>query len=277
VSSNWRESWIPEISKLQAFPQNMPTTAILLAGGLGTRLRAVIADQPKVLAPVAGRPFLDYLLAHLAEQGITHVILSTGYMGEQVRAFAQEGKRWGLQIDYAQESKPLGTGGALSDASASIEAPFFALNGDTLFMVNLNALWLAHQDLNVWGTIALRSIPANTPGWQSRGCVRLVGQDHTSTIQMDSGLIQTFAEKPTSAPAATLGDKVLVNGGVYVLEKSALADISPGQQVSIERQVFPKLIAQDMLAGQIQQGYFADIGTPESLAVFGQDVKKGKI
>jgi mannose-1-phosphate guanylyltransferase len=234
-----------------------PSTAIILAGGLGTRLRAAVSDRPKVLAPAAGRPFLDYVLAYLAGQGIRQVILSAGYLADQVRSFAGSGKRWGLAVQYAVEETPLGTGGALRLAARGLAEPFFALNGDTLFVVDLQSLWKTHTAAGAAATIALLPVEAG----RERGCVAL-----------DSGgKILAFDEKPAGAGQA------VVNGGVYVLEPNALETVPEGQPVSIERELFPRLSAQGRLFGQVQHGYFADIGTPQSLAAFEADVLAGRV
>jgi len=234
-----------------------PTTAIVLAGGLGTRLRAAVADRPKVLAQAAGQPFLNYILNLLASQRIQQVVLCVGYQAEKVREFAGDGRAWGLQIRYSLEETPLGTGGALRKASAYMETPFFALNGDTLFLVDLNALWLAHCSARALATVAL--IPVQDGS--ARGCVILAGD----------GKITSFDEKP---PAVGLA---LVNGGVYVLEPGALDSLPTGQPASIEREIFPRLATEGQLAGHIQPAYFVDIGTPESLSAFEQDLVEGVI
>ena len=114
----------------------LPDTAILLAGGLGTRLSPMVPDRPKVLAPAAGRPFLDYLLTYLAAQGTQRVILSIGYLAEQIRTFASDGRQWGIEIEYSQEDEPLGTGGALRLASERLTGgAFFALNAVDAFVL----------------------------------------------------------------------------------------------------------------------------------------------
>jgi NDP-sugar pyrophosphorylase family protein len=238
----------------------MPTTAIVLAGGLGTRLRGAVGDRPKVLAPAAGRPFLDYVLAYLAGQGIKKAILSLGYLAEQVMSFAAGGKRWGLAIDYSVESTPLGTGGALRLAARGLQTPFYALNGDTLYLANLESLWGAHPRAQAAATIALLTLAEG----RERGCVALDV----------SGKILSFAEKPAGGGLAA---GALVNGGVYLLEPTALAGIPEGRPVSIEREVFPPLAAAGRLYGQVQRAYFADIGTPHSLAAFEADVASGKV
>lgn len=282
---------------------DMPTTAIILAGGLGTRLRGAIGELPKALAPVAGRPFLDYLLTYLVSEGIQHVILALGYQAHLVRDFAGDGRSWGLRIEYTQEEVPLGTGGALRNAlqcmsfhfrtdapslagEAISEMPFFVMNGDTLFQVSLRQLWAFHQQVHAMqtprqeepvvitgtvqraaATIALREITPSafvTQEAHQRGMVSL----------NEAGRIVNFNEK--TAPAEIrMGSPLLTNGGIYIMNQAALEGTPQGQVVSLEREIFPRLVQAGCLAGQVQHGYFVDIGTPESLACFEMDVLQG--
>jgi len=241
--------------------RDVPSVALVLAGGLGTRLRAVLADRPKSLAPAAGKPFLHYVLDYLHQQGLRRVILCVGYLAGQVRDFARDGQDWGLEVTYSLEQTALGTGGALRQASAGLSEPFFALNGDTLFSVDLHALWEQHARVGSLATVALLRVADGS----ARGCVRLAEDGH----------ILAFDEKPAKVETSRRGVSTLVNGGVYVLEPPALAEIQPGQAASIERDVFPRLASRRQLAGQEQSAYFADIGTPESLAAFERDVLDG--
>jgi len=231
-------------------------TAIILAGGLGTRLRSVIPDQPKVLAPVAGQPFLHYVLSYLKRQGINEVILSVGHLAEKVREVVGYGTRWGLSVRYVFEQTPLGTGGALRLASQDIKQPFVALNGDTLFQIDLDLFQQEFEKLGVPAALALKRV---TQG-EARGCV----------ILSDQGIVEGFTEKPVGIGSA------LVNGGVYLLREESLSGIEFGQPVSLERQVFPELASQGLLAGFPHEAYFIDIGTPESLAAFERDVLDGR-
>jgi NDP-sugar pyrophosphorylase family protein len=235
----------------------VPATAIVLAGGFGTRLRSIVTDRPKVLAQAAGQPFLYYILNYLASHGLRKVVLCVGYLAKQVQDFTGDGSAWGLQINYSNEDSPLGTGGALRRASAQMEDPFFALNGDTLFMVDLSALWLAHCSSEALATVALLPVSDGS----ARGCVTLDEKNR----------ITSFNEKPAATGVA------LVNGGVYVLEPGALKLVPADRPVSIEREVFPELAAQGLLAGYVQPAYFTDIGTPESLSVFEKDLLAGVV
>src|SRR5215471_9426710 len=179
-------------------------TAAILAGGLGTRLRSVVADRPKVLAPVAGRRFLAYLLDQLADAGFTEVVLCTGYLGEQVRdAF---GEHWrGLHLHYSQEPTPRGTAGALRFALDAIDSrEVLVLNGDSFCDVDLRALTAFHQSNDAAATIAVTGV-ADISRY---GAVR-VREDST---------VEGFAEKGSSGPG-------LINAGVYILDRELIASI----------------------------------------------------
>jgi len=250
----------------QEYKNGKPSTAIILAGGLGLRLRLAVSDRPKVLAPADGRPFLDYVLTHLYSQGIRSVVLSIGYLADQVREFAGNGGTWGLSITYNEEATPLGTGGALRQASLLVNAsPFFALNGDTLFLVDFQSLWETHLAVQAAATLALRRVDQVESSM--RGCV---------SISRD-GRIAAFDEKPKADLRSTQNAGILTNGGVYVFNEGALDNIQPGDTASLEHQVFPHLASKGLLAGVVQQGYFADIGTQESLAAFEKDLKTGNL
>jgi D-glycero-alpha-D-manno-heptose 1-phosphate guanylyltransferase len=114
--------------------------AFVLCGGLGTRLRSVLSDRPKSMAPVAGVPFLQLLLANLREQGVKEVVLGTGYLAEQIEEFFDEGERLGLQISYSREHEPLGTGGAVKLAEPLLGDPVVVLNGDSYVEWSLAAM-----------------------------------------------------------------------------------------------------------------------------------------
>ncbi len=234
----------------------MPSTAYILAGGFGTRLQPMVKDRPKVLAQVNGQPFLDYLLNYLLAQGITRIVLCAGYLANSILDYAQVSAQSGLDIQVSTEQNPLGTGGALRKASLAESAPFFALNGDTLFLIDLQSLWRFHKTHHSSGSLAL----LQAVEVRQRGCVRMT----------DEGYIQSFDEKANQSQPA------LVNGGVYILTPQALSSVIPGEPVSLERQVFPELAKKGLLTGQVQAGFFVDIGTPESLNQFEQDVRSGK-
>ncbi len=218
-------------------------TAVILAGGYGTRLRSVIPDQPKVLAPVGGRPFLSYLLDQLQQYRIPQAVLCTGYRGDQIEAAL--GSHYGtIQLEYSQEPRPLGTGGAIRGAlSLCASDPILILNGDTFVPVDLQSFWDRHQAKKAQATVLLaRAVDVNRFG--------LVGLD-------PEGRIQAFSEKRNQeAPG-------WVNGGMYILHRNLLEMIPEGETVSLEREVLPFWVGKGLF-GFCFAGSFLDIGTPET-------------
>ncbi len=221
-------------------------TVVILAGGLGTRLRSVVADRPKVLAEIQQRPYLAYLLDQLAVFGLKTVILCTGYLGEQIETtFGQTYK--GIELIYSQEKEPLGTAGALGLALPFIQShTTLVMNGDSYCAANLGEAWVWHQQHQARGSIILTHVPDT----------RRYGQ-----VQINKqGQIQSFIEKgDTSGPG-------WINAGIYLFQTELLKTIPTGRAVSIEREMFPKW-SQAGLYGYQSEGRFLDIGTPESYAL----------
>ena len=210
--------------------------AVILAGGLGTRLRSVVSEVPKCMAPVDGKPFLQYMLEWLSRFDVSHVVLSVGYLREVIFAFI-DSREWPFEISYAVEEEPLGTGGGIRLALTKCrEDRVIVLNGDTFFNVDLKALTFAAPV-----TLALKPMR----DFDRYGAVDLAG-----------GLVTGFHEKT----ACTEG---LINGGVYALVRSRL-DLAfyPGR-FSFEKDLLEPLAAARLVAGQVQEGYFIDIGIPE--------------
>jgi NDP-sugar pyrophosphorylase family protein len=208
-------------------------SAAILVGGLGTRLRAVLPDRQKVLAPVAGRPFLYRLLDQLADAGISRVTLCAGYRAEQIR---QLGDRYrDLHLRYSVEPEPLGTAGALRHAA--LEAPVLVLNGDSYCEVDLAALPAPN-------TIVVRHI-ADTSA--------------SGRVEFDADYrITRFSEKGVAGPG-------WINAGIYLLDRDFLDSIPAGRPVSLEREMFPAWVGRGLRAFPTT-GRFLDIGTPESYA-----------
>ena len=228
--------------------------ALILAGGLGTRLRSVIADKPKPMADVAGRPFLEYQIDWLRRHGITRIVLCVGYRAEQIQAYFQDGTRWQVDIAYAVEREPLGTAGAIKNAQTLIQGAFLALNGDTFVDLDLDGLLEFHRAQTEQDDKAL-------------GTLGLVYADDTGAygaIELDeSQRIVRFREKTGRTGAG------LINAGFYLLEPGILDFIPAGQKVSIEEKTFPLVLEKGWhLYGYPTQGYFVDIGTPEGYARF---------
>lgn len=218
-------------------------TAAILVGGLGTRLRSVVADRPKILAEVRGRPFLTYLLDQLVQNGCKNTVLCTGYLGEQVSATFGDSYR-SMRLLYSQESSQLGTGGALR-----LALPFFgsdyvlAMNGDSFCHTNLSDFWTWHIAQGAEATILLTQV-SDTKRY--------------GRVQVESsGKVQKFEEKGDTEGAGW------INAGLYLLNRRLLATIPTGGAISLEREIFPTWIGRG-LYGYCSQGRFLDIGTPES-------------
>ena len=220
--------------------------AAILAGGLGTRLRSVVTDRPKVLAAVNGRPFLAYLLDQLVKAGIGSAVVCTGYMGDQIQA--QLGDDYGpLRILYSHESSPLGTAGSLR-----LALPFFAadhvlvLNGDSYCDVALYDFWAWHRGKKAVGTILLAQV-------QDTGRFGRVYQDA-------GGCVLKFEEK-NGKPVAGW-----INAGIYLLQPQIIESIPSQRSVSLEREIFATWIGKGLYGYQCH-GRFLDIGTPDSFAL----------
>lgn len=219
-------------------------TAVILAGGLGTRLRPAVTDRPKVLAQVNGKPFLAYLLDQLVASGLKHVILCTGYLGEQIESTFGASYQ-SLEIQYSQEPEPLGTGGALQYALPLYRSnPILAMNGDSFCLANLGAFYAWYQARNIpTGALLL----AQVDDVKRYGQVQLI----------DEGRIAEFSEKGRKSGAGW------INAGVYLLEQKVLVAIADGQVVSLEEEVFPNWLSTGLYGYQCD-GRFIDIGLPET-------------
>lgn len=221
------------------------TTAVILAGGVGSRLRSVISDRPKVLAPIHDRPFLAYLLDVLQDAGVSEVVLCTGYMAGLVEETF--GPTYGrMNIRYSRELTPLGTGGALRAAMSQIKTDsVLVMNGDSFCEVDLQALASAHQARQAKATMLLTEVQDT----QRFGQVRLDA----------GGRLLAFEEKGThSGPG-------WINAGVYLLDRRLLETIPQNDAVSLEKEIFPGWIGRG-LYGHPVRGRFLDIGTPQSFA-----------
>jgi len=218
-------------------------SAAILAGGLGTRLRSVVADRPKVLAEVHGRPFLNYLLDELVKVGIGSAVLCTGYMGDQVQAEFGPSYR-SLKLAYSQESSPLGTAGALRLALPLLGSDsVLIMNGDSFCDTDFKAFWTWHSARRAAATLLLAEV-SNTARY--------------GRVLIDAtGRVLRFEEKNgDSGPG-------WINAGIYLLKRQLLETIQANCPVSLEREIFPTWIGHG-LHGYQCHGRFLDIGIPES-------------
>ena len=236
--------------------------AILLCGGLGTRLRSVVSDRPKPMADIAGKPFLHYLVKMLSESGVKHLIFALGYMGEQIEAYFQSGEDYGLSISYSYEDSPLGTGGAIRNALSNVSGEnVLVLNADTYFHTDYESLLREQLKNKAAMTIASRKIEDISR--------------YGAILKDESGRILRWNEKmsPNQAEASCPGE---INGGIYVMQKSLIEKIPEGKQ-SLENDCIPAWLEDGLYLQAIpSDGYFMDIGIPEDYAQFKEDVESGK-
>jgi D-glycero-alpha-D-manno-heptose 1-phosphate guanylyltransferase len=226
-------------------------SAVILAGGLGTRLRSAFSDRPKSLAPVNGRPFLDYLLSWSYDEGVRKAVLCVGYMRSQIEDYVQDGDRWGLLVSYSIEEDLLGTGGALKNAEPLISGEsIFALNGDTFLEVNLSEMLDFHRRKQSRATLAVTS-------------VRNDGRYGRLELDREERIV-SFSEQSGGSKSSGSGiNDTSINGGVYLIEREILNQIPPNIAVSLEKEVLPKLVASGAVFGFRTRGYFLDIGVPD--------------
>jgi mannose-1-phosphate guanylyltransferase len=219
--------------------------ALILAGGEGTRLRPLTSTIAKPVVPLAGRPFLSYMLEWLGEHGVGEAILSCGFLADSVRDVLGDGSDYGVRLSYIEEPRPLGTGGAVKFAEPRLEERFLVLNGDVLADIDLTAQLEAHERTGALLTIALYGVE-DTSAYGTVRCAH-------------DGSVVEFVEKPGPEHAGP----GLINAGAYVVERGVLHTMGPaGTTISIEREVFPRLIGSG-LYGYAASGYWLDIGTPE--------------
>ena len=222
----------------------MISTAIVLAGGLGTRLKGVLKGLPKPMAPIRDRPFLEYQMDFWIDQGISRFILSVGYLNQTISSHFGDSYR-SVQINYVQENTPLGTGGGLLMAAKNLAEPFLLLNGDTFFEVDLNDLCLFHNEHNAEWTMSL---------FRSKDLDRYMGVRLAKTGEI-------FVLKSRESQI-----DLLVNGGVYLINPSAISrlNLNPGIKSSLENQLLPSFLSLGgRLFGFECYGKFIDIGVPE--------------
>jgi D-glycero-alpha-D-manno-heptose 1-phosphate guanylyltransferase len=232
----------------------MKINAIILVGGKGTRLQSVLADKPKPLAPVLGRPFLAHLLDRLAVwDRIDEVVLSSGYLSKQIEDFITEHRdRYPFLLKSLVEKEPLGTGGAIFYAAEHCRSDqIIVLNGDTIFEVDLENFLDFHLKRSAWVSLAAHKASEE----QRFGSVSI----------KDDGCIVQFKEKAALDSSQSLLTPV-INGGIYLFDRSKLPVLHPavGSSFSIEADVFSKLTSEKFFAFK-SEGRFIDIGTPQSL------------
>lgn len=217
-----------------------------MAGGKGKRLRDVISDVPKPLAQINGRSVLDYVIEHAKKNGCNNVIVTTGYLGEQIDEHIKKND-YGIPVLTSHENKPLGTAGSLLLIRDLLEDEFFVLYGDIFTTINLSSMLKFHKQKGSNGTLALHT--SDHP------------QDSTVVKVDDNSKILNFIEKP-GEDWPRYGN--LTATSLYVLKKEVLNFIESGKEIDIAKDIFPKMLkAGKKLFGYLTDEYAKDIGTPE--------------
>jgi len=227
---------------------SIPSKALILAGGKGTRLRPLTYKTPKGLIEVQGKTLTEWLFELFKKYGIRDVILSTGYLADKIRDYFTDGSKFGMNIEYVEEdpSKPLGTGGPLRLAQDMLTDSFIVSNGDELKCINIPRMYRLHKRKKALVTIALTSV--NDPS--QYGVARL-----------DGSRIIEFVEKPKKSEAPSN----LINSGFYIIEPEVIEMIPKGKFCMLEKEIFPKLAREGRLRGFPFSGQWFDTGSMERL------------
>jgi len=223
--------------------------AIILAGGFGTRLRKIVFDRPKSMAIITGIPFLEHQIRLLKEQGVTDIILCVSFMADKIKSYFGNGKKIGVNISYSEEEIPLGTAGAIKKTEKYINDTFLVLNGDSYSHIDLKKFLEFHKSHGSGFSVAVTKVK---------------DQLNYGGVIMDDNKIVKFVEKQADS-----GN--LVNSGVYLFDKILFNHILAEKNVSLERETFPMLATEGLLRGYLFDGYFMDIGRPETYTKFKED------
>jgi mannose-1-phosphate guanylyltransferase len=231
--------------------------AVILVGGLGSRLRPLTLSAPKPMLPTAGLPFLTHLLSRIADAGIEHVVLGTSYKAAVFESEFGDGSKLGLQIDYVVETEPLGTGGGIANVAARLRHPTtLVFNGDVLSGADLGALLDSHENNNA--DVTLHLVRVGDP--RAFGCVPTDSE----------GLVTAFLEKTQDPPTDQ------INAGCYVFKREVIDRIPKGRALSVEREVFPGLLSDGLrVCGYVDSTYWRDMGTPEDFVRGSADLVRG--
>ncbi len=234
--------------------------AVILVGGLGTRLRPLTCNTPKPMIPLANRPFIEHVLIRLQQQGITEVILAVQYLAEQFEAALGDGSQFGLKLHIIPEPEPRGTAGAVKNVEHLLNETCFVFNGDLLTDLDLQAMLAYHREKGSRATISLTPVDDPT----QFGLVEME-QDNR---------IHRFLEKPRAEDVTSN----LINAGTYILEPEVFRYVPPKEFYMFERGLFPVLLQTgDPMYGFPSRTYWSDIGTPRTYLEVSHDILIGRI
>jgi NDP-sugar pyrophosphorylase family protein len=227
--------------------------AVILAGGLGTRMRPVTETIPKPMIAVAGKPFLEWQLELLHRGGIERALLLVAYLGEQIEQYFEDGRRLGGSIEYSHESSPLGTGGALKNAEKKLQEWFVLVNGDTYLAINYEKLLRDFTAADCSAMIVAYEKPAD-----ASATVPASGLPGNLGVNAD-GMVTVYRKREPEGLNH-------VDAGVIVLRKEILANLPAGQRCSLEEEIYPQLIARGEMRAWVTREPFYDMGSPAGLA-----------
>lgn len=233
-----------EVLLRKALGGGMPTTAVILCGGKGTRFRPITYEIPKVMLPIQGKPILEHIIDLFKKFGVHQVYLSVGYLKEKIKEHFGDGKRFGLKIDYLEEEEALGTAGPLKTLEGKMDRPFFVANGDELKDVDLEDMFKVHADNRGKITIALTTVEDPS----------LYG-----VADLSGSRILRFIEKPPKGQAPSN----LISSGLYIIDPSIIDMIPPKGFAMLETEVFPKVAAEGKMIGYPFSGQWFDTGNIE--------------
>lgn len=224
--------------------------AIILAGGYGTRLRPLTNSIPKPMVPIVDKPVLEYIVNHLKKHGIKDIAMTLGYKSDNIVNYFGDGNKWGLNIRYYIENKPLGTAGAVRNAEEFIDDTFLVMSGDALTNVDITRMLSFHKRRHALATMSVK---------------RVDNPDGFGVVKTDkNGRVKSFIEKPKVA----LDNKV--NMGIYIMEKEVLKYIPEGEKYDFSLDLFPRIL--DHMYAYSSDCYWSDIGTLSSYYLTNNDV-----
>jgi mannose-1-phosphate guanylyltransferase len=240
--------------------EDIPMQALLLAGGLGTRLRPLTEDWPKPMALLGNRPWLEHLIVMLKRQGVDDIVLAVKHCPEKIQQHFGYGDRWGVTIRYVVERTLLGTAGAIKNAESLLRDRFLVFNADIIQTFHLRPFIEGHVRRGGGVSICLTEVE---------------DPSHYGVVEQDAdGRILRFVEKPRPEEAPSRK----INAGIYMLDKAVLADIPAGKEVSIEREMFPGWIRKGVpVYGHDTEGYWMDMGTTKRYRQVHRDLLDRKL
>ncbi len=234
--------------------------AVILVGGLGTRLRPLTCNTPKPMIPLANQPFIELMLLRLRDQGIDEVVLAVQYLADRFRQTLGDGSQLGLKLHIVEEPEPRGTAGAVKNVEHLLDGTTFVFNGDVMTDLDLQTMLAFHRENESKVTIALTPVDDPT---------------QFGLVEMESNKrIRRFLEKPRAEDITTN----LINAGTYIIEPDVFRYVPPDQFYMFERGLFPVLMQTgDPMFGYPSRAYWSDIGKPQTYIDVNHDILIGKV